>query len=223
MRRYSRWTFIFGIAIALSFVAAAVTYGIVQTQDEDAATVNGAAISVASVNGLATIEARAQRANPAYHPDIVAIAREAVDYQEATRRGLGCSIKEARDELAYNVDGARQGGQVTGVLIAAENSGDAPAGYHLTPEAERTPGTEAIVSAYENDDGVIAVTQRLCAVGRMLATVVAQQPTPASLDAAKRRPDAVRTFRAELYASATVVGADGRAIDIRYSTPAPAP
>ena len=225
MRSRAQRQALLGIGIA---VTAAIAAGIffaarAVTQQENAGQVNGVTISTAQLADAETVTARVRGHDPSYSLDVAGIARQQVDYAEAQRRGFACTTSEAQQQLAATVQTAQKNGQVDGLLQVIEDSGLAPAGYHLTPEAGRTPDTQSVIDAYSSDPDVVSGMQPLCAVGKLMTSVEATAQPPAGTQVSGQPPNAVATFRASIYARATVIGADGKAIDIRYPTRTPTP
>ena len=212
---------IFAAAAVLLGAAGAgiTTYAVTHTQQENAGTANGIAISQADVDAGATIIARVRTHSPnaAQTDTLLQAARETIDYREAVRRGLDCTTAEAQAQLR-SLDATAVAANPDSVLLAVEDSGQAPPGYHLTPAAQRTPDTATVLQQYEQDPGILAGMRRFCAVSRMIATVVAERSNDVSQGA-----DAEATFRADLYGHATVIAANGTAIDVREPSATPTP
>jgi hypothetical protein len=222
-RRGSRYLIAAGACVTAGVVAAAVLTARAVTQEDQAGSANGVTISTAQLSGAQTVTARVQRHDPSYQPDLAALARRQLDLREAERRGFSCTLAEAEAQLQSTIATATERDLLDGLLVTIEDSGDAPAGYHLTPEASRNPGTDDVVTAYVNDPNVIATQQRLCTVGKLMQSVEDAAQPAAGATVIGRPPNAVATFRAALYANATVTGADGDTIDVRYATATPSP
>lgn len=79
---------------------------------------------------------------------IQSLINEALELQEAQRRGISCSGNEAHDQQATYVAGAVSGGQTQAILIAAVGVGIVSASYLDLPEAQRTPATGEAIAAY---------------------------------------------------------------------------
>jgi SurA N-terminal domain len=151
--------------LAVSMLAVlAVAGGIIgyrytaSSQVQYALKVNGTTYSPGDV---ATRVARAQRiASASAHAPgthtvgnsaaqvVQSLINEALELQEAQRRGISCSQTEAHDQQATFVAGAVSGGQTQAILIAAVGVGIVPAGYLDLPEAQRTPATNGVIAAY---------------------------------------------------------------------------
>lgn len=203
------------VVILIAIGAGFATYSVTHTQQQNAATVNGINLPQGKVDSLATIAARVHQNGGKFTPNLVAIAQDEIEYQKAVQLGAGCSTAEAAAQLKSQ-DATTVAHLPDTLLTAIEDSGDATVGYHLTPEAERTPDTASVIAAYEADPAIIGVVQKLCSVARMEATIEAgATPGPDG------RPHAVETFRAGLYAHSTVIAADGSPIDVRLATPTP--
>lgn len=207
------------VVVLVAVGAGFATYSVTHTQQQNAATVNGINLSQGKVDSLATVAARVHQNGGKFTPNLVSIAQDEIEYQKAVQLGDGCSPADATAQLKAQ-DATTAAHLPDTLFTAIEDSGDAPAGYHLTPEAARTPDNASVVAAYEADPVIIGVVQKLCSIARMEAAIDAgATPGPDG------RPHAVQTFRADLYAHSTVIAADGSAIDVRIptatATPAP--
>jgi len=212
-----------GVAGAVAVVGAGTFFAVrAVTQEENAGRVDGMAISAANLASAQTVTARVQLHDLGYKLDLASIARRDIDFREAQRRGFTCTSAEAQRALDSSVATAEQH-DVNGLLQIIEDSGGAPIGYDLTPEAQRTPGTTSVIEAYRHDADVLATMQRFCAVGKLMQSVEDAAKPPAGTPVSGQPPNVVATFRAGLYASATVVDAAGKPIDVRYATPVPQP
>jgi predicted TIM-barrel enzyme len=211
------------IVLAVAGAAAFGTYTAVHTQQQNAASVNGINLAQGNVDGLATVAARVRSHYSNYNPTLADIARREIDYQEALKLGDACSIADAQKQIADTISQAQATNTVDALLIAVEDSGLAPSGYHLTPVGQRTPDTNTVISSYAADPNVQQLVQHLCAIGRMVATVQAGARTPAVAQSGSHSNDAVATFRAGLYAHSTVIAASGSPIDVRVPAATPTP
>ncbi|HYM15538.1 MAG TPA: hypothetical protein VEZ14_08255 [Dehalococcoidia bacterium] len=156
---------------ALALVGSLLGYRAVHSQDPVVAQVNGTLLDSQGISRMQTVTARVRTRNPAYNPSIDSWVRDTVAHQEAIKRGLACSGAQARQQLQANYQQTVLDGHPEAFLIVAEDSGIAPQGYHLTPEAQRTPDTQTMIDTYMNDARVIALQAKLCAITALANSV----------------------------------------------------
>lgn len=140
-----------------------------QSQQQWVLRINGTPISAQRWAGFLTrVSVVRQTINPSWNPPPVKLFEdEALELQEARRRGITCSTQDAQTQLQDNL---RLAGSES-FLAAVIASGFAPVGYDKTPAALRTPDTSVVIETYMRDPNVIRMAQDVCTIGRLFAQV----------------------------------------------------
>lgn len=135
---------------------------------------------------------------PGHDLTLDTIVTRKLEEAEAEKRGTTCTTAEAVAQLKGNGDTALAGGDadvLKAIFYSLEVSGHAPAGYSLTPEAERTPALADAVKAYEADPKIIEGFRRQCNIVRLYTSLAPDGDN-------RKRNDAISGLRSKLHVDA---------------------
>ncbi len=131
---------------------------------------------------------------PGHDLTLDALVDQRLEYAEAAKRGTVCTTEEAATMFKAGDDSLLNSGDPSVLKFAmynVENAGVVPAGYSLTPEAERTPSLVVALKALESDPKSLESYRKTCSIGRLYASLAPDGDN-------RKRNDAISALRSKL-------------------------